>query len=152
MRPALPLDDYRARVGTEVGVSDWVLVDQTKIDEFAECTGDHQFIHVDPVRAAATPFGTTIAHGFLTLSLLSAMAYDALPGIKGARMGVNYGFDRVRFMAPVKSGKRIRARFTLTGIEQRKDGGHQSTVAVSVEVEGEAKPALAAEWLTLAYL
>ncbi len=152
MRAALPLDEYRARVGTEVGVSDWVVVDQAKIDAFAEVTGDHQFIHVDPVRAAATPFGTTIAHGFLTLSLLSVMAYDALPGIEGARMGVNYGFDKVRFMAPVKSGSRIRARYTLIGFAQRKDGGWQSTVAVSVEIDGEAKPALAADWLTLAYL
>ncbi len=152
MRTPMPLDDYRSRIGQEVGVSDWVLVDQAKIDEFAEATGDHQFIHVDPVAAAKTPFGTTIAHGFLTLSLLSVMAYDAMPGIEGARMGVNYGFDKVRFMAPVKSGKRIRARYILTGVEQRKDGGYQSTVAVVVEIEGETKPALAADWLTLAYL
>lgn len=148
----LPLDEYRRRIGTELGVSDWVTVDQAKIDEFAACTGDHQFIHVDPVRAATTPFGTTIAHGFLTLSLLSAMAYEVLPGIEGARMGVNYGFDKVRFMAPVRSGKRIRGRFTLLGVETRGDGGIQSRTAVTVEIEGEGKPALAAEWLGLAYL
>ena len=152
MRAGLPMAEYRARIGREIGVSDWIVVDQAKIDAFADVTGDHQFIHVDPVAAAATPFGTTIAHGFLTLSLLSALAYDAMPGIEGARMGVNYGFDKVRFMAPVKSGSRIRGRFTLTGVEQRKDGGFQSTVAVAVEVDGETKPALAAEWLTLAYL
>lgn len=152
MRAAMPLDEYRAKIGTELGVSDWILVDQAKIDAFAEVTGDHQFIHVDPVAAAKTPFGTTIAHGYLTLSLLSVMAYGAMPGIEGAKMGVNYGMNKLRFMAPVKSGKRIRGRFTLSGVEQRGDGGYQSTVQVTVEVEGEIKPALAAEWLTLVYL
>ena len=152
MRAAVPLADYLAMVGTEVGVSDWVLVDQAKIDAFAEVTGDHQFIHVDPVAAAKTPFGTTIAHGYLTLSLCSVFAYGAMPSIEGAKMGVNYGHNKVRFMAPVKSGKRVRGRFTLTDVEQRKDGAYQSTVAVTVEIEGETKPALVAEWLTLVYL
>ncbi len=152
MRAAISLDDYRALIGTEVGVSDWVLVDQAKIDAFAEVTGDHQFIHVDPVAAAKTPFGTTIAHGYLTLSLCSVFAYGAMPGIAGAKMGVNYGLNKVRFMAPVKSGKRVRGRFTLTAVDTRPDGGFQSTVAVTVEIEGETKPALIAEWLTLVYL
>ena len=152
MRASLPMADYQAMIGTEVGVSDWILIDQAKIDAFAEVTGDHQFIHVDPAAAAKTPFGTTIAHGYLTLSLLSVMAYGAMPGIEGAKMGVNYGMNKLRFMAPVKSGKRIRARFTLDGVEQRKDGSYQSTVTVTVEIEGEAKPALIAEWLTLVYL
>jgi len=152
MRAAISLDDYRALIGTEVGVSDWVLVDQAKIDAFAEVTGDHQFIHVDPVAAAKTPFGTTIAHGYLTLSLCSVFAYGAMPGIAGAKMGVNYGLNKVRFMAPVKSGKRVRGRFTLTAVDTRPDGGYQSTVAVTVEIEGETKPALIAEWLTLVYL
>ncbi len=152
MRATMPLDDYRAQVGTEVGVSDWILVDQAKIDAFAEVTGDHQFIHVDPVAAAKTPFGTTIAHGYLTLSLLSLMAYGALPNVKGARMGVNYGMNKLRFMAPVKSGSRVRGRFSLLAVTGRPDGSWQSTVGVSVEIDGEAKPALVAEWLTLVYL
>ena len=149
---ALTLDEYRATVGTEVGVSDWIEVPQSKIDAFAEVTGDHQFIHVNPELAAQTPFGTTIAHGYLTLSLLSVMAYGALPGIKGTRMGVNYGLNKVRFMAPVKSGSQVRGRFTIADVQQRPDGAWQTTVAVTVEIEGETKPALAAEWITLAYV
>ena len=152
MRAAVPLDAYRAMVGTEVGVSDWVLVDQAKIDAFAEVTGDHQFIHVDVEKAKLTPFGTTIAHGYLTLSLCSVFAYGAMPGVEGVRMGVNYGLNKVRFMAPVKSGKRVRGRFVLTDVTQRPDTAWQSTVNVTVEIEGEAKPALAAEWLTLVYM
>jgi acyl dehydratase len=139
-------------VGTEVGVSDWVLVDQTRIDAFADVTGDHQFIHVNPELAAQTPFGTTIAHGYLTLSLCSVFAYGAMPAVEGAKMGVNYGLNKVRFMAPVKSGKRVRGRFTLTDVTQRPDTAWQSTVSVTVDIEGETKPALVAEWLTLVYL
>jgi acyl dehydratase len=151
-RNALSLADYQALVGSEVGVSDWILVDQPKIDAFADATGDHQFIHVDPVRAAATPFGTTIAHGYLTLSLLPVMSYGALPTIEGSKMGVNYGHNKVRFMAPVKSGSKVRGRFKLVEATVRKDGAVQSTTEVSVEVEGSDKPALVAEWLTLAYI
>lgn len=149
---SLTLDEYRALVGQEVGVSDWVDVPQTKIDAFAEVTGDHQFIHVNPELAAQTPFGTTIAHGYLTLSLLSVMAYQAMPGIKGTRMGVNYGLNKVRFMAPVKSGSQVRGRFTIADVTQRPDGAWQTTVNVSVEIDGETKPALAAEWITLAFV
>ena len=148
----LPKAEYQAQVGQEIGVSDWMVVDQARIDAFAECTDDRQFIHIDPVKAAATPFGTTIAHGYLTLSLLSAMAYDAMPGIEGAKMGVNYGLNKVRFMAPVKSGKRIRGRFKMLDVSERSPGVIQSTVEVSVEIEDEAKPALIAEWVTLAYV
>ncbi|MFC3714051.1 MaoC family dehydratase [Sphingoaurantiacus capsulatus] len=144
--------NYSAKVGEELGVSDWITVDQARIDAFAECTGDHQFIHVDPDKAKLTPFGTTIAHGYLTLSLLSAMAYDAMPGIEGTKMGVNYGLNKVRFMAPVKSGKRIRGRFKLVDLTERQPGTLQSTVEVSVEIDGETKPALIAEWVTLAYV
>lgn len=151
-RQPLPLDEYRALIGQEVGVSDWVLVDQAKIDAFAEVTGDHQFIHVNPELAKQTPFGTTIAHGYLTLSLLSVMAYGAMPGIKGTRMGVNYGLNKVRFMAPVKSGSRVRGRFTIADVSQRPDGAWQTTASISVEIEGETKPALAAEWITLQYV
>lgn len=152
MRDALPIDDYRALAGTEVGVSDWVLVDQARIDAFAECTGDDQFIHVDPVAAAHTPFGTTIAHGYLTLSLIPAMTYASVPRIDGATMGVNYGMNRLRFMAPVRSGKRVRGRFTLVAVDPRPDGSYQSTVAVTVEIEGETKPALIGETVSLIYL
>ncbi len=151
-RNALTIEEYQAQIGKEVGVSDWIDVPQAKIDAFAEVTGDHQFIHVNPELAAQTPFGTTIAHGYLTLSLLSVMAYGALPGIKGTRMGVNYGLNKVRFMAPVKSGKRVRGRFTIADFTQRPDGAWQTTVAVTVEIDGETKPALAAEWITLAYV
>lgn len=140
----LSKEDYQAQVGQELGVSEWILVDQARIDAFAECTADHQFIHVDPVKAAATPFGTTIAHGYLTLSLLSAMAYDAMPGIEGTKMGVNYGLNKVRFMAPVRVNRRVRPRFTLQKVEDIA-GGLQLTFTITVEIEGEDKPACVAE-------
>ncbi|UAJ11454.1 MaoC family dehydratase [Glacieibacterium megasporae] len=152
MRDSLPLAEYRSKVGTEVGVSDWVLVDQARIDAFAEATGDHQFIHVDPVAAAKTPFGTTIAHGFLTLSLIPMMTYSSVPGVEGAKMGVNYGLNKLRFMAPVKSGKRVRGRFTMVAVDDRPDGSIQTTTSVTVEIEGETKPALIAESIALIYL
>ena len=113
MTATISLDELPKRVGKEVGLSQWRTVTQQMIDTFAEATDDHQWIHTDPERAAAeTPFGGTIAHGFLTLSVLSPMAYEALPSIEGSTMAINYGFDRVRFAMPVKSGARIRARFT----------------------------------------
>ena len=152
MAKSLGIDEYRALVGSEVGVSDWILVDQAKIDAFAEVTGDHQFIHVNPELAAQTPFGTTIAHGYLTLSLCSVMAYGVMPGLTGTKMGVNYGLNKVRFMAPVKSGKQVRGRFVLADVSQRPDGAWQTTVNLTVEIDGETKPALAAEWITLQYL
>lgn len=148
----LSQDEYRAKIGSEVGVSDWIHIDQAKINAFAECTGDHQFIHVNPDLAKQTPFGTTIAHGYLTLSLLAVMAYGAMPGVTGTKMGVNYGHNKVRFMAPVKSGKRIRGRFKLLDVAERQPGTLQSTVEVTVEIEDETKPALIAEWVTLAYV
>jgi acyl dehydratase len=152
MGRGLPLADYLALKGKDLGASDWILVDQGRIDRFAETTEDHQFIHIDPERARATPFGTTIAHGYLTLSLLSKMAYGVLPGIEGSKMGVNYGLNSVRFLAPVKSGSRVRGHFTMKDVTERSAGVIQSTVEVKVEIEGEAKPALAAEWVTLAYV
>ena len=112
-------------------------------------TEDEQFIHVDPARAADSHFGGTVAHGFLTLSLLSPMAYSALPKVKGALMGVNYGFDRVRFLHPVRSGGRVRAHFTLTSVVKRSEREWQLIYDVSVEIEGVHKPALAATWLTM---
>ena len=152
MGRGLPLADYLALKGKELGTSDWILVDQARIDQFAETTGDHQFIHVNPELAKQTPFGTTIAHGYLTLSLLSAMAYGVLPGIEGTKMGVNYGLNSVRFLAPVQSGKRVRGHFAMKDVSERSPGVVQTTVEVKVEIEGEDKPALAAEWVTLAYV
>ncbi|MEA3062220.1 MAG: hypothetical protein QOJ94_2001 [Sphingomonadales bacterium] len=146
------LDEIRARVGDEVGVSDWILVDQARIDAFAEVTEDRQFIHVDPAAAAQTPFGGTVAHGFLTLSLLSRMAADAMLRPEGVKMGVNYGFDRVRFMAPVRSGKRVRGRFTLTAFDEKRPGQYQFVHNVTVEIEGEDKPALVADWIGMLFV
>lgn len=150
MKPPLTLDELRAAIGTEIGLSEWRTVSQGMINEFADATDDHQFIHVDPVRAAETPFGGTIAHGFLTLSLLSTLAYEALPGIVGATMGINYGFDSVRFLTPVKTGSRVRARFTLDKADIRKSGRVLNTYGVVLEIEGNLSPALKATWLTLA--
>lgn len=145
--PVASIEDIRERVGDEVGVSDWILVDQARIDAFAHDTDDHQFIHVDPEAAAQTPFGGTIAHGFLTLSLLSRMAADAMLRPETIRMGVNYGFEKVRFLAPVRSGKRVRGRFVLTAFEEKRPGQYQFTHTVTVEIEGEDKPALIADWI-----
>ncbi|MFN3370007.1 MAG: MaoC family dehydratase [Sphingomonadaceae bacterium] len=152
MAKLLPLKDYLAKKGEVFGTSDWIEVTQARIDQFAEVTGDHQFIHVNPELAKQTPFGTTIAHGYLTLSLLSRMAYDVMPGIEGTKMGVNYGLNSVRFLAPVKSGKRIRGHFTMKDAHERTPGVIQTVTEVTVEIEGEDKPALAAEWVTLAYV
>ena len=146
--PKIPADELAQHVG-QVFHSHWFVVDQGRIDAFAKVTEDEQFIHVDPVQAAATPFGGTVAHGFLTLSMLSPMAYSALPRIEGIAMGVNYGFDRVRFLHPVRSGSRVRARFTLMAVTQRSPREWQLTYDVSVEIEGQHKPALAATWLTM---
>ncbi len=142
-------EELGRRVGTELGVSDWVTIDQAMIDAFAALTGDQAMIHVDPPRAAAAGLGGTVAHGFLTLSLLSAMAYQVCPAITGARYGVNYGFNRLRFVAPVPSGSRVRGRFRLAQCEARAGGGWQAGYEVTVEIEGRDKPALVAEWLTV---
>ena len=149
--PIASLDEIRAKTGSEVGVSSWLTVDQARIEVFSDATDDHQFIHVDPEAAAKTPFGGTIAHGFLTLSLLSRMAADAMLVPDGVRMGVNYGFDRVRFLAPVKSGKRVRGRFTLDSIEEKAPGQWLLRHTVTVEIEDEGKPALIAQWLGLMF-
>lgn len=137
-------------VGTEVGVSSWITVDQTMIDAFADATNDHQFIHVDPERAKAeSPFGGTIAHGFLSLSLLSAMNFECVPKVREQTMGINYGFDRVRFMSPVKSGSLIRGHFTLADARFRGAGMLMTSYEISVEIENEKKPALTATWVTI---
>jgi acyl dehydratase len=150
--PIASIEDIQSKVGTEVGVSDWILVDQARIDAFAEITQDPQFIHIDPEAAAKTPFGGTVAHGFLTLSLLSRMAADTMLRPQDVKMGVNYGFERVRFMAPVRSGKRVRGRFALTRFEEKKPGQWQFVHNVTVEIEGEEKPALVADWIGLIFV
>jgi acyl dehydratase len=150
--PLASLDEIRSRIGTEVGVSSWLTVDQERIDAFADATEDQQFIHIDPDAAAQTPFGGTIAHGFLSLSLLSRMAAEATLLPEGLKMAVNYGFDRVRFLAPVKSGKRVRGRFTLDSVEEKAPGQLLMRHKVTVEIEGEEKPALTAEWLGLMFV
>ena len=150
---AVKTADLASYVGKEFGLSDWVEVSQDQIDRFADATGDHQFIHVDPARAVAeTPFGGTIAHGFLTLSLLSKLAGEALPQIEGRVMGINYGFERVRFLSPVRSGSRVRGRFVLQSAGPRGEREILMRFAVTVEIENEDKPALAAEWLTLSVM
>ncbi|PRX35347.1 Acyl dehydratase [Meinhardsimonia xiamenensis] len=149
---ALTPAEMAARLGEELGVSRWFTIDQPMIDAFAALTEDDQFIHTDPERARKTPFGGTVAHGFLTLSLLSAMAYDAEPPLAGARMSVNYGFDRLRFVAPVPAGARVRGRFVLAGLEERRPGEVTLAWDVTVEIEGAERPALAARWLQRWYL
>ncbi len=142
------IDVLAPRIGKPVH-SDWLLIDQTMIDRFAEATLDRQFIHVDPARAAGTPFGGTVAHGFLTLSLLSHLAATLpRPPVPGVKMGVNYGLDRVRFVTPVRSGSRVRGAFTLTGVEEKRPGQFQQVMDVMVEIEGVDKPALTATWLS----
>ena len=145
--PTATLADIRARIGEEIGVSPWITIDQPMIDAFADVTGDPQFIHVDPVRAAQTPFGGTVAHGFLTLSLLSQMASGVVLVPQGALLAVNYGFERVRFIQPVRSGSRVRGRFVLTAFDEKKPGQLQFAHAVTVEIDGDDKPALTADWI-----
>jgi len=139
------LEDY---IDKEVGVTDWLEIDQERINKFAEATDDFQYIHIDQERAAQTPFGSTIAHGFLTLSLLSKLSSSG-GGIKlkDAVMGINYGLDKVRFINPVKAGKNVRARFTLMEANEKKPRHFLMKHKVTVEIEGEDKPALIAEWL-----
>lgn len=139
-----------AKIGTEVGVSNWITVDQEMIDRFAETTHDDQWIHVDPARAAAeTPFGGAIAHGFLTLSLASRFAYDCFPEVPGQVMGINYGFNRLRFLSPVAAGSRLRGRFVLKSVTRRKDTELLRENQLTIEIEGQDTPALVADWLGL---
>jgi acyl dehydratase len=142
----ISIPELERRVGEEVGVSPWVEVTQERIDTFARAIDDFQWIHVDPARARSSPFGGTIAHGFLTLSLLSHLSERTF-GFAERKMGVNYGLNRVRFTAPLPSGSRVRARFTLQKFEQLADGGIQVTWNTLVEREGSDKPVLVAEWL-----
>ena len=142
-------EELKALVGSSVGVSDWLTVDQPMIDKFAEATGDHQFIHVDVEKAKLTPFGGTIAHGFLTLSLIPVLTQTSdCPRADGIKMAVNYGGNKTRFIAPVRSGKRVRGTFKLLDMEEKRPGQWQQTMEITIEIEGESKPALMAEWIT----
>ncbi len=149
---AATIEEIRAMIGREAGVSSWVDVDQARIDAFAATTGDDQFIHVDPERAATTPYGGTIAHGLLTLSLVPAMAYEALPSPQRVRMAVNYGYNRIRFTAPVRAGKRIRSHFKIVDIREVQPGRWDRITEVTVEIEGETRPALVAEMISVVYV
>lgn len=141
--------DMQAKVGETLGTSEWLLVDQEMINKFADATGDHQFIHINEEMAKMTPFGGTIAHGFLTLSLFPVlMAQSDCPRVEGVKMGVNYGGNKVRFLTPVRSGKRVRGHFKLLELEEKRPGQWQQTLEFSVEIEGEDKPALIAEWIS----
>ncbi|WP_291844147.1 MaoC family dehydratase [Maricaulis sp.] len=148
--PVIKKEDLAAAVGTEIGVSGWTEISQEQINTFADVTDDHQFIHIDPERAVReTPFGGTIAHGFLTLSMLSSLAAGTTLVLEGIVMGINYGFEKVRFLTPVRAGKRVRGRFTLADAVERNPGQWMLKYDVTVEIEGEDKPALMAQWLTL---
>jgi len=138
-----------ALVGTEIGFSEWLEIDQDRINTFADVTEDQQFIHVNQKLAKKTPFGGTIAHGFLTLSLLSRFSEDSGLVIEGVKMGINYGFEKIRFLAPVPSGSKVRGRFFLKSVVEKKEGNFLITYQVSVDIEGSDKPALVADWLTL---
>ncbi|MDR2856966.1 MAG: MaoC family dehydratase [Novosphingobium sp.] len=142
----MKLEDLQTKVGEVIGTSGWYVMDQARIDRFADTTEDHQFIHVDPEAAKASPFGGTIAHGFLTVSMLAAMMEAAIDK-PAVAMSVNYGFNKLRFLAPVKSGKRIRGRFRLVELAEKRPGQWQQTVEATIEIEGEDKPALLAEWI-----
>ncbi len=147
----ISLDDAKAMVGKESGVSDWITVEQDRINQFADVTEDHQFIHINPDMAKMTPFGGTIAHGFLTLSLLSKMAEQASILLEGTKMGVNYGFDKVRFLAPVPTGSKVRGRFVVANVDEKRPGQVLVTYDVTVEIEGGEKPALIAQWMGMQF-
>ena len=149
----MPLAEFRRRVGSEMGTSPWITVSQNVIDSFADVTHDHQFIHVDPERASLeTPFGGTIAHGFLTLSFLSHMITGAVPEIEGSERSVNYGFDRIRFLLPVPAGAEIRGHFELLDLDQKRDDEVTLSYRASVEIHGQSRPALVADWIVRCYL
>jgi acyl dehydratase len=150
MRVFNGVDELRAAAGSHLGVSDWITIDQSQIDTFADATLDHQWIHIDEERAKTGPFGRTIAHGFLTLSLLSHLVSQTFR-IEGTKMGVNYGLNRVRFTSPVSVGSKVRGDVELVDVADI-EGGVQMTTKVTVEIEGSERPALVAEWLTRRYV
>ena len=143
--------DLQATVGTDLGVSDWITIKQDRVNQFADVTEDHQFIHVNPEMAKLSPFGGPIAHGFLTLSLLSKFSEQGSLVVDGVKMGVDYGFEKVRFLAPVKVGKKVRGHFKLKAADEKRPGQYLLTYEVTVEIEGEEKPALIADWLAMQF-
>lgn len=151
MPKVIPAAELERHVGSDVGVSDWFEIDQKRVNAFADVTEDHQFIHVNRLKAKLTPFGGTIAHGFLTLSLLTHLTADVALVPEGTKMGVNYGFDKVRFLQPVRVGRRVRARVKLLSVTERHPGQYLTKSEVTVEIDGEDKPALVAEWLALLF-
>ncbi|WP_208541636.1 MULTISPECIES: MaoC family dehydratase [Bartonella] len=152
MQRTIAIQDIKNFIGKEIGLSQWRLVTQDMINQFASATDDHQWIHVDEEKAKKTPFGGTIAHGFLTLSLLSTLAYEALPKLKGATMGINYGFDKIRFVSPVKTGAQIRARFILDNAKIRPSGRVVLHYKTTIEINKLKNPALIAHWLIIAMI
>lgn len=142
-------DELKDYIGQETGVSDWYKIDQERINQFADVTEDHQFIHIDPEAAAKTPFGTTIAHGFLTLSMLTRLSAGTSLGVKGTVMGINYGCDKVRFMSPVKVDSEIRARVVLKEVTEKPGNRLLIKNEITIEIKGEDRPALIAEWLSM---
>ncbi len=152
MAEAVTIDELKEMVGQETGVSDWFEIDQERINQFADVTLDHQFIHVDTEKAKMTPFGTTIAHGFLTLSMLPYLGESGAVPVKGTAMGVNYGTDKVRFLSPVKVNSKIRSRSTLKSVEEKGPGRYLITNTITVEIDGEDKPALIADWLSMIFI
>ena len=153
MGKILKTDDLTSGIGEEIGVSEWYEITQENVNKFAEVTADHQFIHVDPEKAAQTPFGGTIAHGFYTLSMLSHFAETGCGvAVEGIKMGVNYGCDKLRFIQPVRVGSRIRGRSVLTAAVEKQPGQYLFTSTMTVEIEGSEKPALIADWLTMIFV
>ncbi len=147
--PTVSTDKVNELVGTSLGRSDWFEISQERINQFADCTEDHQFIHIDKEKAAQTPFGGTIAHGFLTMSLLSGLSHDCALRLENATMGINYGFERGRFINPVRAGKRVRAHFNLKSAVEKKPKHWMINYDVTIEIEGEDKPAMQMEWVTM---
>ncbi|NMW32462.1 MaoC family dehydratase [Altererythrobacter sp. RZ02] len=145
--------DIAAKVGEVIGTSEWAEMSQERINQFADATGDHQFIHINEEAAKMTPFGGTIAHGFLTLSMIPYLSAESnMPRMEGIKMGVNYGGNKTRFIAPVRSGKRIRGHWKLTEMVEKRPGQWQQTCEITIEIEGEDKPALICEWITMFFV
>ncbi|MCB2088059.1 MAG: MaoC family dehydratase [Sphingomonadaceae bacterium] len=145
--------ELASKAGEIIGTSEWVEISQDRINKFADATGDHQFIHVDAEKAAQTPFGGTIAHGFLTLSMLPHLGENSdAPKIDGIKIAVNYGGNKTRFISPVRSGKRIRSIVKLLEMIEKRPGQWQQTNEITIEIEGEDKPALICEWMTLYFV
>ncbi|WXL26635.1 MaoC family dehydratase [Ectopseudomonas mendocina] len=149
---SVPTAELASYVGKELGRSDWLIIDQERINQFAECTGDHQFIHVDPEKAKLTPFGSTIAHGFLSLSLVPKLMEDIMIVPQGLKMAVNYGLDSVRFIQPVKVNSKVRLGLTLTDVTEKSPGQWLLKAKAVLEIEGSEKPAYIAEPLTLCFV